>query len=757
MPHLIDGPTLQIPASASGTRGRVALSYSSSAALHVAAVAKAPSSPYTCCGPSVYVSADPGSTWSLVTTLPLPAGADYNYGGGALVLSGSVMCVREYGAAGSAVYTYTPTDPADPSTAWAERSTLTTPAGTTPHQTFGGVMSLSGDLLAVGCELCSSTGRVFIFKATAASLASGGAWELKHTITSRRVTSVAVDVVAATGEARLAVGVASWDEVYVYTSTDYDAWTLAATLAGSAREFFGGSVALRGGLLAVGTPRNDATGTWHGTVYVFTASEDLGGASTWTQRAHVTPSDAASFTQYTETMAVGPGNMVVVGKSPDFQVSAKPIVIAPAVPTDPTSEWSQILTLTQPGHVVAATEHAAIVADHATTGIVSLLLPVQPAQWFDLPQRAEAAPSSTLHYGRYEAIAGSGDLAVLGGDGLISVVQRGSGGTGAWEWVATMSGLGVDAIGSRVAMHATTIFASDHEYCFDSCTAWSSELSRVRVLTPVDSNDLTSGWAVTATLPQACITNCGKQSWIEGYSLSASATADGTTFVVVGSVRSYQGSNSDATRVTLYTSPWTTGLALVGLAPYDTDRVAVAAAPSYVAVCCDSSFTVLLFATTTGAVSGPWSQVQSLSVLTSTTGHIGYLRMAASDALFAVTKDADTSQSAHTDTTDATMCIYAPDVPGQAVGVWNEVACLGTTDTKRLAGGIAVAEDGSAVAVTSYEQLDTGAPAVYVYEPVDERMPGQSTWVQRGKYVFAHVVLRLWHAMRGMSVAVAPI
>jgi virulence-associated protein VapD len=242
---------------------------------------------------SVYVFICDGTTWTQQAQLATADGANMDYFGYSVALSGDTALVGALGShydPGSA-YVFTRSE-----SVWTQQAQLTT---TDPAEVdyFGGSAALSGDTALVGAFMDDvganiDQGSVYVFSR------SGTTWtqETKLIATNGAAEDLFGMSVALSGNTAL-VGATQADvgtnsnqgSVYVFTRSG-TSWTQQAQLTvadGSPYDWFGGPVALSGDTVLVGASGDDvgANGD-QGSAYVFTGS-----GAAWNLQAKLTAAD----------------------------------------------------------------------------------------------------------------------------------------------------------------------------------------------------------------------------------------------------------------------------------------------------------------------------------------------------------------------------------------------------------------------------------------------------------------------------------
>lgn len=188
-----------------------------------------------------------------------------------------------------------------------------------PEDWFGFSVAIQGHTVVVGAirrgEPGEKTGAVYIFQR------EGQRWLERARLAAERAEagdyfgySVAIDaneVAAGAVNQRKAVGHPKSGVVVVFRDTSPAGdWSrpVATSLAaddGAEGDWFGGAVALGGGVLVVGAPRHDSRGPDSGATYVFGKT-----GSEWIRQAKLTPEDGAAEDAFGTAVAVG-GDVVL--------------------------------------------------------------------------------------------------------------------------------------------------------------------------------------------------------------------------------------------------------------------------------------------------------------------------------------------------------------------------------------------------------------------------------------------------------------
>jgi hypothetical protein len=271
---------------------------------------------------SAYVFVRSGTTWSLQAKLTASDGADWDYFGCSVALSGDTAVV---GAGGDDVVTNTNQGSAyvfvRSGTTWSQQAKLTAADGAA-EDGYGGSVALSGDTAGVGAGgddvgANTSQGSAYVFTRSGttwsqqAKLTAADGAELDYFGSSVAVSGDTAVVGASDGD----VGAnANQGSSYVFTRSG-TTWSQQAKLTaadGDAGDQFGGSVAISGDTAVVGA-QGDYVGlnVGQGSAYVFARS-----GATWSQQQKLTAADGAAVDFFGRSVAVS-GETAVVGASGD--------------------------------------------------------------------------------------------------------------------------------------------------------------------------------------------------------------------------------------------------------------------------------------------------------------------------------------------------------------------------------------------------------------------------------------------------------
>ena len=253
---------------------------------------------------AAYVFTGSGSTWTQRAKLTATGGAPGDRFGYAVALSGSVAVI---GATGSnsntgAAYVFTGSG-----STWTQQARLAAADGAEGDY-FGYAVALSGSTALVGAPgNNTSTGAAYVYAG------SGSSWPQQAELTAPDPATTAYFgwSVALSGSTAL-VGAPGNNNytgtAYVFTGSG-SSWPWQAELTaadGGPGDKFGLSVAIAGPTAVVGAPLSNAAGT--GAAYVFTSP---GLASSWPQQAELTAADAATGDHFGTSVALSTSTLAV--------------------------------------------------------------------------------------------------------------------------------------------------------------------------------------------------------------------------------------------------------------------------------------------------------------------------------------------------------------------------------------------------------------------------------------------------------------
>jgi hypothetical protein len=255
-----------------------------------------------------------GNTWvEQVKIKSLDAKAN-DYFGSSVVLSGNLAFIGSAGSQG-AVYVFSNTT----GNTWAQQTKITASDGA-DGDSFGVSLGVSGNLLVVGSESDDdaglSSGSAYVFANT-----TGNTWvqQTKLTASDGAKDDYFGGSVAVSGNVVI-VGSRQDDadsdnrnegSAYIYANTTGNTWVQQLKLVATDRAQnanFGRSVTLSGNVAVVGSPQDDDGGDSSGSAYIFIHT----GGNTWFPYDKLVASDSSASDQFGYAVSLS-GNTVAIG------------------------------------------------------------------------------------------------------------------------------------------------------------------------------------------------------------------------------------------------------------------------------------------------------------------------------------------------------------------------------------------------------------------------------------------------------------
>ena len=263
---------------------------------------------------SAYVFIRSGTTWTQQAKLLAADGAEYDYFGLSVAISGDTVLVGAYydddnGSNSGSAYIFTRSG-----TSWSQQAKLAAGDGAV-QDVFGFSAALSGDTALVGALMDDDngleSGSAYVFTR------SGVTWtqQAKLLASDGAANDWFGISVALSGDTAL---IGAWQDddrgidsgsAYVFTRSG-TVWTQQAKFLaadGVASNYFGRAVSLSGDTALVGEPSADDKGTDSGSAYVFTRS-----GVTWTQQAKLLAADGAASDTFGISVVLS-GDTALVG------------------------------------------------------------------------------------------------------------------------------------------------------------------------------------------------------------------------------------------------------------------------------------------------------------------------------------------------------------------------------------------------------------------------------------------------------------
>jgi hypothetical protein len=250
---------------------------------------------------AAYVFVRSGATWTQQQKLAPTDGAQYDYFGTSVGISGDTIVVGSYqnnGARGAA-YVYVRSG-----TTWTLQQKLTA-SDATAGDNFGTAVSVAGDIAAIGTFTSTTPHSAYVF------VRSGATWTQQQKLLPADgganddfgiSVSVSGTTVAVGGEANALSPGAVY--VYVQNGTSWPQQQKLVASDGANGDELGLSVAVSGDELIAGAPGKASSA---GAAYVFARS-----GTTWSQQAKVVASDGAAQDEFGFAVSVS-GTTVIVG------------------------------------------------------------------------------------------------------------------------------------------------------------------------------------------------------------------------------------------------------------------------------------------------------------------------------------------------------------------------------------------------------------------------------------------------------------
>ena len=269
---------------------------------------------------AAYIFERSGSGWHQVSKLTASDGVEGDFLGISMALDGDTVVLgaalddNDGGTDAGAVYIYV-----KPAGGWPaetqETVKLTSPSAASDRG-FGGAVALKGDTLVVGApgkDDALVPGDVFVFQGAGASWSPKAHFSIAGLTGSDSYGSI-LDFDGNT----IAVGAFGQENskgaVYLYSrpaagwsDKSYDAMLMADDAA--AKDFFGGSVAVDGDMVLVGSNGDDDKGSKSGSAYLFKQS-----GNSWTQQLKLTASDGMAADNFGYAVDIS-GSTLVIGAS----------------------------------------------------------------------------------------------------------------------------------------------------------------------------------------------------------------------------------------------------------------------------------------------------------------------------------------------------------------------------------------------------------------------------------------------------------
>jgi len=269
---------------------------------------------------SAYVFVRSATSWVEQAKFAASDGAAGDLFGSAISLSGDTALVGAYGDGGAAAYTGSAYVFVRSAAVWSEQAKLAAFDGA-QEDYFGSAVSLSGDTAMVGAYATDSggsgSGSVYVFERNAANWVAQGKLARSDSAPAGDGFGIGVSL---SGDTAM---VGAWGDdssannsgsVYEYVRSAA-LWAEQARLLpndGAASDHFGNRVSLDGDTVLVGAYGNDDGGSSSGSAYVFARS-----AAVWAEQVKLIASNAAADDYFGSSVSVSGGTALVGVPSDD--------------------------------------------------------------------------------------------------------------------------------------------------------------------------------------------------------------------------------------------------------------------------------------------------------------------------------------------------------------------------------------------------------------------------------------------------------
>ena len=263
---------------------------------------------------SAYIFHRSGSTWSQQAKLTASDGAESDYFGSSVSISGDYVIIGaksddDNGSNSGSAYIFHRSG-----SSWSQQAKLTASDGA-ESDLFGGSVAISGDYTIVGARKDDDRGRdsgsAYIFHR------SGSSWTEEDKLTAGDGAEYDTFGCSVSISGDFAIVGAAYDEdfgpstgsAYVFHRTGTSWWQATKLLASDAAsgDYFGYSLSIFNDYAIVGASRDDDNGMNSGSAYVFRRN-----SSTWTEETKLTASDGAREDSLGYSVAIF-GDHAIVG------------------------------------------------------------------------------------------------------------------------------------------------------------------------------------------------------------------------------------------------------------------------------------------------------------------------------------------------------------------------------------------------------------------------------------------------------------
>jgi len=267
---------------------------------------------------SAYIFKRDGTSWSQQQKLTAPDGAAGDLFGYSVSISGDYAIVGAFydddkGSNSGSSYIFK-----RDGTGWSQQTKLLASDGAA-NDHFGESVSISGDYAIVGAEgdddKGSNSGSAYIFKR------DGTGWSQQQKLTASDGAAGDFFGASVSISGDLAIVGAVWDDdkgansgsAYIFR-WDGTSWSQQQKLLpsdGAAEDWFGSSVSISGDLAIVGAESDDDKGSYSGSAYIFRWD-----GTAWVQQQKLTASDGATYDNFGYSVSIS-GDLAIVGAHGD--------------------------------------------------------------------------------------------------------------------------------------------------------------------------------------------------------------------------------------------------------------------------------------------------------------------------------------------------------------------------------------------------------------------------------------------------------
>ena len=254
------------------------------------------------------------SDWDEAAKLTASDGADLDYFGKSVSISGDYAIVGAYGDGDSGSYSGSAYIFKRDGTSWSQQAKLLAADGYTGDY-FGRSVSISGDYVIVGAygddDNGSGSGSAYIF------YYDGESWSQQAKLTASDGAASDAFGVSVSISGDYAIVGAPWDDdngsysgsayIFFFDGTSWSEQAKLTASVGAANDYFGVSVSISGDYAIVGANRDDDNGDKSGSAYIFERS-----GTNWSEQAKLVASDGAASDYLGISVSIS-GDYAIVG------------------------------------------------------------------------------------------------------------------------------------------------------------------------------------------------------------------------------------------------------------------------------------------------------------------------------------------------------------------------------------------------------------------------------------------------------------